>query len=165
MDVMNCRVVVATLNSDGKAVFSETKSRAHVSQPGLMDFVQLWESPADASVPHNIGAPPSEISFPVPGATRFALSCMGPRSEGKIDITDGSFASAAHMEMADTAMHKTDTVDYEVILSGKVDLELDGVRTTVKAGDCVVMGGIMHAWHNPYDEPCIMAITIVGARN
>lgn len=46
-------------------------------------------------------------------------------------------------------MHATDSIDYEVVLSGKVDMELPGGKVrTLKPGDLLVMGGVPHAWKN-----------------
>jgi quercetin dioxygenase-like cupin family protein len=62
-------------------------------------------------------------------------------------------------------MHQTDTMDYEVILSGKVDIELPGGQSrTLKAGSMLVIAGVPHAWKNPYDEDCVYALVLVGAR-
>ena len=61
-------------------------------------------------------------------------------------------------------MHTTDTVDYVVIVSGEVWLELDdGKEVLVKAGDCVVQNGTRHRWHNRSDRPCTMAAVMLGA--
>jgi len=62
-------------------------------------------------------------------------------------------------------MHTTDTVDYDVVLSGEVWLELDdGAEVHLKPGDCVVQNGTRHAWHNKTDQPCTLAVVLVGAR-
>jgi hypothetical protein len=46
-------------------------------------------------------------------------------------------------------MHRTATIDYDVVLEGVVCLELDdGVETTLRAGDVVVQNGTRHRWHN-----------------
>ena len=46
-------------------------------------------------------------------------------------------------------MHTTDTVDFDIVISGEVYLELDdGEEVLLKAGDCVVQNGTRHAWHN-----------------
>ena len=43
-------------------------------------------------------------------------------------------------------MHSHDTIDYEIVLSGKIDIVLQGnQRRTLKAGDILVMGGLPHA--------------------
>jgi mannose-6-phosphate isomerase-like protein (cupin superfamily) len=61
-------------------------------------------------------------------------------------------------------MHTTDTVDYLVILSGAVQLELDDGRTVLlKPGDCIVQNGTRHAWRNVSRKPCVMAVIMIGA--
>ena len=59
-----------------------------------------------------------------------------------------------HMEPDAPGMHTTDTVDFEVVLSGEVVLELDdGAEVTLKQGDTVVQNGTRHAWHNRGRRP------------
>ena len=61
-------------------------------------------------------------------------------------------------------MHTTDTVDFDVIVSGEAYLELDdGAEVLLKAGDCVIQNGTRHAWRNRSSEKCVIAVTLVGA--
>jgi hypothetical protein len=54
------------------------------------------------------------------------------------------------LEPQNPGMHTTDTVDFDVIVSGEVFLELDdGSEVLLKAGDCVVQNGTRHAWAQP----------------
>ena len=46
-------------------------------------------------------------------------------------------------------MHRTQTLDYAIVISGEVELLLDsGEKRICKAGDCVVQRATMHAWKN-----------------
>lgn len=68
-----------------------------------------------------------------------------------------------HMDNT-TGMHITNSVDYGVIISGQIDLELDdGAEVHLKAGDTYVLNGSNHAWHNRYNEPCVWVVFMVGA--
>ena len=68
------------------------------------------------------------------------------------------------MEPDNPGMHRTDTVDYIVVLSGEVSLELDDGETVhLSAGDCVVQNGTRHAWRNTSGATCVMAVALVGA--
>jgi quercetin dioxygenase-like cupin family protein len=68
------------------------------------------------------------------------------------------------MERDAPGMHTTDTVDFEVVLSGEVVLELDdGAEVTLRAGDTVVQNGTRHAWRNRGDVPAVIAVGIIGA--
>ena len=69
----------------------------------------------------------------------------------------------AHFEPGDPAMHTTDTIDYEYIISGEIWLELDnGEKVHLKAGDTVVQNGTRHAWRNRSTESCQMVICMIG---
>lgn len=52
-------------------------------------------------------------------------------------------------------MHATDTIDYLVILSGRVTLVLEAGEVDLGPGDLAVDRGVMHAWKNPHAEPCV----------
>jgi quercetin dioxygenase-like cupin family protein len=60
-------------------------------------------------------------------------------------------------------MHRTDSVDYGIVLEGELTLELDDGRTTVVTpGCCIVQGGTNHAWRNLTDKPVRMAFVLMG---
>ena len=62
-----------------------------------------------------------------------------------------------------TGWHRTNTIDYEYIVSGRIDLLMeDGSSVTLDAGDVNVQLGGMHQWWNHYDESCVLAIVMVG---
>ena len=68
------------------------------------------------------------------------------------------------LELDHPGMHTTDTVDFDVVLSGEVSLELDdGAEVLLKTGDCVIQNGTRHAWHNRSSEKCVIAVTLIGA--
>ncbi|HZU89948.1 MAG TPA: cupin domain-containing protein, partial [Stellaceae bacterium] len=61
-------------------------------------------------------------------------------------------------------MHRTETLDYALLLSGECDLELDsGEIVHLKAGDVVVQRGTMHAWVNNGTAPCVFAFVLIDA--
>jgi quercetin dioxygenase-like cupin family protein len=61
-------------------------------------------------------------------------------------------------------MHRTETVDYAILLRGECDLELDDGKTVhMTAGDIVVQRGTMHAWVNTGTEPCVFAFVLIDA--
>jgi len=61
-------------------------------------------------------------------------------------------------------MHRTETVDYAILLSGECDLELDDGKTVhLKQGDVVVQRGTMHAWVNNGSVPCVFAFILIDA--
>ena len=61
-------------------------------------------------------------------------------------------------------MHRTETLDYAILLSGECDLELDDGKTVhLKQGDIVVQRGTMHAWVNNGPDPCVFAFILIDA--
>ena len=61
-------------------------------------------------------------------------------------------------------MHRTDSLDYAVIMSGEIDMELDGSTTHLKAGDVVVQCGTVHNWANRGTVPCVIAFVLIAAK-
>jgi mannose-6-phosphate isomerase-like protein (cupin superfamily) len=62
-------------------------------------------------------------------------------------------------------VHRTDSTDYLVIMSGEIDMELDdGVSVHLKAGDVLVQRGTVHNWVNNGTQPCTMAVILVHAK-
>jgi len=60
--------------------------------------------------------------------------------------------------------HRTDTIDYGVVLQGEMTLDLDGGRTqVVRQGDVVVQNGTRHAWRNHTNRPSRMLFVMIGA--
>lgn len=64
-----------------------------------------------------------------------------------------------------SAMHRTRTLDYGIVLEGEVELELDeGVTATVKAGEVVIQRGTIHAWHNRAEKESKVAFILLDAQ-
>ena len=62
-------------------------------------------------------------------------------------------------------VHRTDSLDYAVIMSGAIDMELEsGELTHLKAGDVVVQRGTVHNWINRGPEPCVIAFVLIAAK-
>lgn len=59
--------------------------------------------------------------------------------------------------------HRTDSIDYAVVISGEIDMELDGTTVRLKQGDVLVQRGTVHNWINRGTEPCVMAFALVAA--
>ena len=60
--------------------------------------------------------------------------------------------------------HRTDSIDYAVVMSGEIDMEMDGTVVHVKAGDVLVQRGTVHNWLNTGTEPCIIAFSLIDAK-
>ena len=60
--------------------------------------------------------------------------------------------------------HRTDSIDYAVVISGEIDMDLDGTVVHLKAGDVLVQRGTIHNWINRGSAPCVIAFVLVGAK-
>ena len=62
-------------------------------------------------------------------------------------------------------VHCTDSIDYAVVLSGEVDMELEkGNEVHLRAGDVLVQRGTVHCWINRGDAPCTIAFVLIDAK-
>lgn len=62
-------------------------------------------------------------------------------------------------------MHRTASLDYGIVLSGRVELILDdGAITTMQAGDIAIQRGTIHAWRNTTDTVARIAFVLLDAR-
>jgi len=60
--------------------------------------------------------------------------------------------------------HRTDSIDYAVVLSGEIDMELTESVVHLKAGDVLVQRGTIHNWINRGTTPCVMAFVLIDAK-
>jgi quercetin dioxygenase-like cupin family protein len=64
-----------------------------------------------------------------------------------------------------SGLHRTNSIDYGIVLEGELDMELDdGQLTHLRAGDVVVQRGTLHAWINVGSRPARMAFVLIDAR-
>jgi quercetin dioxygenase-like cupin family protein len=60
--------------------------------------------------------------------------------------------------------HRTDSVDYAVVLAGEIDMEMDGSTVHLKGGDVLVQRGTIHNWINRGTAPCTIAFILIDAK-
>jgi quercetin dioxygenase-like cupin family protein len=60
--------------------------------------------------------------------------------------------------------HRTDSIDYAVVMSGEIDMDLDGTVVRLKAGDVLVQRGTIHNWINRGNAPCVIAFALIDAK-
>jgi quercetin dioxygenase-like cupin family protein len=60
--------------------------------------------------------------------------------------------------------HRTDSIDYAVVLSGEIDMTLDDQVVTLRAGDVLVQRGTIHNWINRSNAPCVIAFVLIDAK-
>lgn len=173
---MNVRCVITGRNSSGKSVFVKDTAVAPVTLSLLpsFEFHRLWGADCIPTLPSDGTPSPHPSYFPPAGGFRFAFFTIPPGTSKIPANTDlpAAFAEIQAklpgmvevLEPTHPGMHTTDTVDFDVVLSGEVYLELDdGAEVLLKAGDCVIQNGTRHAWQNRSSKDCIIAVTLIGA--
>jgi len=177
------RRILTGTTEEGKSVFisdGEPPRVATIDELPSFSMTEVWATDEIPSLPNAEGDITTEISSLIPGlnGTRFRIMQYYPEQELIDTLQSGAdvqavldkFKSVAPglaeaMEPDNPGMHTTDTIDYIVIISGEVVLELDdGAEVLLKQGDCVVQNGTRHAWRNRSSEPCIAAGVMIGAK-
>jgi mannose-6-phosphate isomerase-like protein (cupin superfamily) len=86
-----------------------------------------------------------------------------PYSIDLLHTPGSNFAVCQFPAGADAYMHATDTIDYLIVLSGRVTLVLESGEAELGPGDLVVDRGVVHGWRNPHGEPCVAAVVNLPA--
>jgi quercetin dioxygenase-like cupin family protein len=133
------RRVVTGLNAEGKSCVIID---GEVARPTATSNL-VWQSglPADNSGQADAAAKPFEIATVHHDGSNFLL----------IEFAPGTVPG----------MHVTDTLDYFVMLSGYVTLELETGAVSLSPGDFVVNRGVMHGWRNDGPDVAVLAAMTV----
>lgn len=141
------RRVVTGHDENGRAVFRSDDEYDPVLVPtGDAAMVTVWTT---ATVP-------ADLNDETDGRDR----------EPGTTLNGGSVIRTVDMlPGAQSPMHRTNSIDYGIVLSGQIELELDDGRTTLLGpGDIVVQRGTMHLWRNPSaTEICRIAFILIEA--
>ena len=137
------RRVVTGHDANGKSVvLSDGPAPQHHSMHGPAvgaDFIEIWNAPeAVPLLTSTVAHEPNTREFtimPVAGHLLRILDVYPLNAGGKR-----------------TVMHRTQTLDYVVVIEGELVLVLDDSEVTLKQGDVVVQRGTDHAWENRSDE-------------
>jgi mannose-6-phosphate isomerase-like protein (cupin superfamily) len=149
------RRVVTGHDAGGRSVVLSDSSppQHHTMHGGAVgaDFHEMWNE-ADAIPPLTSGMArePNERAFTIMPAAGHLLRILDV-----YPLKDGGKR---------TAMHRTRTLDYVVVIEGELVLILDDSEVTLKPGDVVVQRGTDHAWENRSDTIARAAFFHIDAR-
>ena len=109
----------------------------------------IWCSdrmPTDISIGEKIEDMGARIlgTAPPPNGTRFCV----------IDFPAG----------APGRMHRTETIDYVLVLAGEIEMDMDQSSVKLKAGDILIQRGTNHSWVNRSDKPARVAFVLIDAK-
>jgi quercetin dioxygenase-like cupin family protein len=124
----------------------------------------LWGRDDIAHFPDD-GSPPHRSSaFPPPGGCQISIIVLPPGDSREFD----EFVSGALAEYAEPGrpgVHRTATIDFDIVLEGTVGLELDDGEVVLHPGDVAVLNGTRHRWHNRGAGVAKWASVNIGARH
>ena len=141
------RRVVTGHDAKGRAVvkIDEIAKNVISNRPGASAAV-IWTT--DAIPADNSGegdAALKKVGTTLPGGTVFRVVEFSPGLSPRV--------------------HRTDSIDYAVIVSGEIDMELEkGSEVHLRAGDVLVQRGTVHNWINRGKAPCVIAFALIDAK-
>lgn len=174
MSISRIKRYVTGHNKDGKAIVTYDDFAPNAvplkGWPGA-GVTEIWvtgEMPVDNMGESDQSLRPLQHD-PTPNGTIFRVVEIPPESKSAID-TEATFAqlgSGNKPRDEDKAkhptMHKTNSVDYLVVISGEMWMIMEEGEVLLEAGDCIVQRGTNHAWKNTSDKPCLLAAVLVDA--
>jgi mannose-6-phosphate isomerase-like protein (cupin superfamily) len=87
----------------------------------------------------------------------------GARNVGSTDSNGTVFRIVRYDPGVAPRNHRTDSVDYAIVISGEIDMEMDGAIVHLQQGDCLVQRGTVHNWINRGTEPCVIGFVLIAA--
>jgi len=89
---------------------------------------------------------------------------MGERVLGSAPPPSGSrFTVIEFPPGVVSAMHRTETIDYVIVIEGEIDMDMDDSTVKLRHGDVMVQRGTNHAWVNRSDKKARVAFVLIDA--
>jgi hypothetical protein len=176
------RRIVTGHNAAGKAVIQEDSLPPRVQRVGGEHgpiFYEVWNTRETPVRIDRASGEPSEnriVLTPPKNGTRIRVLDIPPEHADLQKITPaearahfaevGAPDAASHSESGSrhVFMHRTETIDYGIVLEGEIVLILDEGETTVRAGDIVVQRGTNHGWANRSGRNCRIAFILIDGK-
>ena len=169
------RRIVTGHDDQGRSVFvmDDASPFVFTPAPGAPTVTELWETreaPAsnagnDEVMDHKFGI------LPPKSGSVFRIIEYRPDKER---FASYDREAAFHAMGADKALdrgaprhpgfHKTDTIDYVIVLEGEIYALMDEGERLMRAGDVLIQRGTNHAWSNRTDKPCIVMFVLIDAK-
>jgi mannose-6-phosphate isomerase-like protein (cupin superfamily) len=125
----------------------------------------LWGRDDAAHFPDRGEAPAAAALFPPVGGCRISMVRLAPGDERDFDdFVRGGLADWADPDHP--GMHRTASLDFDVVIEGEVGLQLEtGPEVVLRAGDVVVQNGTKHRWRNAGSTDAVFAAICLGAHH
>lgn len=161
------RRVVTGHDAEGRSIIAADTTAA-MERP-LHEFWITRATPARLDGPPDLDNLPTRLEPPTAGTVMRFVSFRPAQAVSREDLEQmfsSVFASidASHTRV-DTrrhpGMHRTRTLDYGIVLAGRVKLLVDNGEVELKPYDVVIQRGTNHAWVNSWPEPALMAFVLI----
>jgi mannose-6-phosphate isomerase-like protein (cupin superfamily) len=173
---MTTRRVVTAIDEQGKSYFKHDGPTPGRVELGLFIDDEIWiDDPArpDPAGEHDPAtAERFQLEPPAGGSCirifTFLADTIPPETTETSDsevLAAARFDTGDAMEADNPGMHTTATIDYGIVLSGNITLELDQGEVDLGPGDVVVQRATRHAWRNRSGQPCRVAFVLIGSPN
>ncbi len=168
------RIVTAEREDGSSYILNDGEVDATTGIPGVLEITELWssdETPARIPITNDVISGPPETLEPTCTGNKLVVEVAWPdkdpfdpaKAKEMFDSIKAPDALSRKEGQKYPGMHRTNTVDYVVILFGEIWLIVDDKEILVKQGDVVVQGGVNHTWVNRSDAPCVLLAVLVGA--
>ena len=87
----------------------------------------------------------------------------GARAVASTDPAGSVFRIVEYAPGVAPRNHRTESIDYAVVMAGEIDMEIDGATVHLRQGDVLVQRGTIHNWVNRGTVPCIIAFVLIAA--
>jgi naringenin degradation protein FdeH len=174
------RRIVTGHDAKGRSIFISDAPSPHVmTLQGIPTFgvTEIWQTestPADNRKAQDPCKVPVQLAPPKGGTVVRVVEFPPDKHWIKSADRDRAFASMgssgakalAHDASASRhpMMHRTQTIDYAIILSGEIWALMDKSEKKMEAGDVLVQRGTNHAWSNRSSKPCLVAFALIDAK-
>ena len=170
------RRIVTGHNEKGKSIITLDGPPARSIGEDVGGLFELWNTDGeDVNSTDNLDRADQDIILSPPsGGTKFRYFQINPIPEGvpenvMQDMAAEAFEKigAAHHRIDTSkhpAMHKTETIDYIILLKGDVTLILDEEEIDLEPFDVVVQRGTNHAWVNNGTDPALLIAVLVDSK-
>jgi quercetin dioxygenase-like cupin family protein len=143
------RVVTGHDNNNVAKVIMDGEATNHKGGASGAQSTLVWiteGAPAEMPVGEQVEDLGARIlgTPPPPNGTRFAVITFPPGNPGR--------------------MHRTETIDYVIVMQGELDMDMDDSTVKLKAGDVMVQRGTNHAWVNRGTEVARAAFVLIDAK-
>jgi mannose-6-phosphate isomerase-like protein (cupin superfamily) len=166
--------VVTGHSPDGhsKVLIEDRPESAVLEKAGGLKLTELWatsETPACLSGDDDRAKRQRRIEPDAMGSVFRVIEYPPDRERLKSIDPEAHFASmgaqaAKKEKRRHPGMHRTQTIDYAIVLSGEIYAVLDEGEVLLEAGDVLVQRGTNHAWSNRTDRPARIAFVLIDAR-